>query len=478
MSDDATAQENDLHVPQIEPYAPFPSFADWLSAPFETSALERFMDQLNGLKSTADRATLNEAVGIATRWAAVNTGAIEGLFEADRGFTYSVAASAAMWQGIQNVKGQFVANSIADAMRAYDFVLDAATGAHPMTEVWVRELHEIVTASQDTFTVITEIGTQEQSLPKGVYKQYPNNPLNFGSNTVHSYASPADTPAEMARLIGELRSEAFASAHPVLQAAYAHYGFVCIHPFADGNGRVARALASTFLYRGVGVPLVIFADQKADYLDGLEAADKGSYGLFLRFVSERLIDTIGMVREQVLTAALPDVHEQLQAMMPMLAGHGGLAHQEIDAITLRVREVFAAALDKQVVENPLSAPMNASTSLFSGGGGLLRALNDYRVVPGDSTYIALQIQSAAPASANVARAYLSLTKLPGRDVEDFVIANREGSIVMGGYLREVHPSVSQAFVFRAEAAALRELRDTTAQAAKVAEDSLRRSGYL
>jgi len=38
--------------------------------------------------------------------------------------------------------------------------------------------------------------------------------------------------------------------HPVLMAGIAHYQFVTLHPFMDGNGRTARALATLLLYRG------------------------------------------------------------------------------------------------------------------------------------------------------------------------------------------------------------------------------------
>jgi len=37
--------------------------------------------------------------------------------------------------------------------------------------------------------------------------------------------------------------------HPVVKAGIAHYQFVSIHPFMDGNGRTARALATLVLYR-------------------------------------------------------------------------------------------------------------------------------------------------------------------------------------------------------------------------------------
>jgi broad specificity phosphatase PhoE len=102
-------------------------------------------------------------------------------------------------------------------------------------------------------------------------------------------------------LYEELRSEAFTAAHPVLQAAYAHYAFVAIHPFADGNGRVARTLASVYRYRWPGVPLVTLADDKDDYIDALEEADDGRPERLVRFVQDRLVDVIGLV--QVATSA-------------------------------------------------------------------------------------------------------------------------------------------------------------------------------
>ena len=41
---------------------------------------------------------------------------------------------------------------------------------------------------------------------------------------------------------------------PVLKAAVAHFWFVTIHPFEDGNGRMARALADMALARAEGIP--------------------------------------------------------------------------------------------------------------------------------------------------------------------------------------------------------------------------------
>lgn len=37
--------------------------------------------------------------------------------------------------------------------------------------------------------------------------------------------------------------------HPLIMAAVFHYEFVFIHPFADGNGRMARLWHTVILYR-------------------------------------------------------------------------------------------------------------------------------------------------------------------------------------------------------------------------------------
>lgn len=99
----------------------------------------------------------------------------------------------------------------------------------------------------------------------------------------------------MGRLVEQFTSEAFNKRTPVVQAAYAHHAFTAIHPFSDGNGRVARALASAFLYRAVGVPLVIFSDQQERYWDALRAADAEDRKPIIRFIEDRALDTMGLV---------------------------------------------------------------------------------------------------------------------------------------------------------------------------------------
>lgn len=278
-------------------YQPFPSFETWLGASFNPSIFERAENKLLAKRVTSDPNSLREAVQRATRSAAVDTGAIEGLYTVDRGFTFSVATQAATWESMVEHKGEPVRRAIDDALRAYEYVFDAAAQKTVVSQAWIRQLHEIICASQETYSVMTDHGMDERPLTKGAYKNQPNSPWNPSTGRIHEYAPVRDTAPEMQRLVDELRSDVFNEAHPVLQASYAHYAYVCVHPFPDGNGRVARALASVFLYRRPGIPLVIFADQRDRYFDALAAADHSHHEGFINFIESCAIDTLGIVTE-------------------------------------------------------------------------------------------------------------------------------------------------------------------------------------
>ncbi len=60
-----------------------------------------------------------------------------------------------------------------------------------------------------------------------------------------------------------------------MRAAWLHHAFTQIHPFEDGNGRVARALASLELIRGGLPPLTVYREMQSRYYDSLLEADLG-----------------------------------------------------------------------------------------------------------------------------------------------------------------------------------------------------------
>src|SRR5471030_1148919 len=71
------------------------------------------------------------------------------------------------------------------------------------------------------------------------------------------------------------------STDPVLKAAVAHLRFVTIHPFDDGNGRIARAIADQALARSEKSAQRFYSvsaqirQERNSYYDILEATQKG-----------------------------------------------------------------------------------------------------------------------------------------------------------------------------------------------------------
>lgn len=103
----------------------------------------------------------------------------------------------------------------------------------------------------------------------------------MGKERVHFQAPDASRlESEMEKFITWVNSHA--PLDPVLKAGIAHFWFVTIHPFADGNGRIARALADMLLARADGTAQRFYSmsaqiqRERRDYYDSLEEAQKGT----------------------------------------------------------------------------------------------------------------------------------------------------------------------------------------------------------
>ena len=93
-----------------------------------------------------------------------------------------------------------------------------------------------------------------------------------------------DVPKLMSEFTGWLNNKETTGIYPVLEAGIAHYEFVRIHPFVDGNGRTARALATLILYlRG-------FDTKRFFALDDYYNEDKSRYYAALQTVDPKTVD--------------------------------------------------------------------------------------------------------------------------------------------------------------------------------------------
>jgi Fic family protein len=93
-----------------------------------------------------------------------------------------------------------------------------------------------------------------------------------GKPIYSEYASPADTPALMVRWLKEFNRK-LTSADSKIKAlnvyAWTHLTFVRIHPFFDGNGRVARLISNLPLLKCGHPPILISAGSRVAYIDAL-----------------------------------------------------------------------------------------------------------------------------------------------------------------------------------------------------------------
>lgn len=141
----------------------------------------------------------------------------------------------------------------------------------PLTEVFIRLLHK--TLLREDYTVYHHLpdGTPTSYLiHAGIYKTRPNSVVTVTGERFE-YASPEETPALMTDLVDWYNTED--SLSPIEKATLFHYRYIRIHPFEDGNGRIARLLSNYILLRN-GYPMVIIPNtDRETYLHVLNLCD-------------------------------------------------------------------------------------------------------------------------------------------------------------------------------------------------------------
>jgi len=451
-------------------YKGFAPFAEWAATPVDAVRWDRYVAIMSERAKVSEE-ILRRARQVVTRAAAIDTGAIEGLYEVDRGFTFTVATETAIWEASLDAKGPHVRPMFEAALSAYEYVLDLATNRTPMTEMIVRTLHQELCRPQDTYTVATAVGVQEQPLIKGQYKTAPKH-VRGRDGAMHSYAPVDLTPAEMHRLMGELSSAEFAAAHPVLQAAYAHFAFVAIHPFADGNGRVARALASVYTYRAASVPFLVLFEHRHAYYEALAAADHNVLEPFVSFSLARVLDAITLVDESIRTALVPDPGAAAEDLQRLYVTKGGYSQADVDLAGNTLIEAVADELRRIVPEytndhvrievgTGFGAPSPPRKGFFSGA---------------NARFFTIDLTAGAPANVSIRREFqLELPIDCGVD-DDLTLRDPETGETFTARLEDVHPVMSSVLQMRMNMFARRLISSAQVELKTRADVALRKNG--
>ena len=201
-------------------------------------------------------------------------------------------------KGLPGVQGLYEAE-----VKAHALVADAAAAGATVSEELLLRTHEELVAAHEQYPVQYGEEIVLEPVPRGEYKKFGNYGL-LHDGRKRLYAPPERVPAEVDRLTLEAASPALAAAHPVVHAAYLLYAVDAIHPFADGNGRAARAIASLPLYGAVGVPLVVPPRSRLVYLSSLEAYDREGPGALVDFVSQRGLEAMTQAFDILAASAL------------------------------------------------------------------------------------------------------------------------------------------------------------------------------
>lgn len=180
----------------------------------------------------------------------------------------------------------------------------------------------------------------------GVFRDDEHGPMQvvsgpLGRSRVHFEAPPATRLSdEIGRFLTYVNGDA--NDPPLLKAGLGHLWFVTVHPFDDGNGRIARAIGDLLLARADGSPQRFYSlsaqirKERSAYYEILERAQRGTLdvtawlswflGVLLRALHEAQRDLDGVLRKARLWqqwATTPMNERQVKVLRRVLDGFEG-----------------------------------------------------------------------------------------------------------------------------------------------------------
>lgn len=273
-------------------------------------------------KTELEPADINQFQQKLVREFAIETGLLEGLYVLDRGTTETLiqqgfAAAYIPHTGKQSPK--HVANMLDAQKDAIEGLFDFVARRRSLSVSYIKELHRELTRYQDYTDAVTPDGVPQQiKLIKGEFKKLPNNPRT-PEGVIHQYCPPEHTSAEMDQLITWHLEHEERNVPPEIEAAWLHHRFTQIHPFQDGNGRVARCLASLVFIRAELFPLVVLSAEKQRYIEALVEADSGRLAglttLFAGLQTQRLLRALSAEEEVTTTPARSEIIKAARAKL-------------------------------------------------------------------------------------------------------------------------------------------------------------------
>ena len=281
---------------------------------------------------------------------AIETGLIERLYTFDRGVTqllieHGIRAAVIPHGSVSNPEAAVA--MIEDHEAAVEGVFEFVKDERPLSTGYIKEMHALMTRHQQTVEGVDSLGrTTNVALRRGDYKRLPNNPQR-SDGSVHEYCPPEHVAAEMDRLIAMHREHDGVA--PEVEAAWLHHRFAQIHPFQDGNGRIARALATLVFVKAGWFPLVVRDRDRGRYIQALECADSGDLkplvDYFARLQKDEFVRALSLVEDVMKARRVEDTIESVRQRL--VARRDALVEEWEQAMSIagRLRDRAEARLD-------------------------------------------------------------------------------------------------------------------------------------
>ena len=218
--------------------------------------------------------------------AAIETGQIEGVYDIeDKRANELVDNDFEEWEAEELNAIKIIKDQRWSIQEMFSFV----DQDKPLTLHAIKALHKELTLHQKYVEGVDQFGNPTKTpIARGVWKLLENNPSNRG-NSYH-YCPPAQVQQQMEKLL-EMHAQHVEDGKEggldtLIAAAWLHHRFVQIHPFQDGNGRMARLLATHALLDGGLSPFVVLRQHRSRYIFTLGEADAGDLAPLIRFMGE------------------------------------------------------------------------------------------------------------------------------------------------------------------------------------------------
>jgi Fic family protein len=283
---------------------------DTTLAPFEARFLQNAGEQIGSIKHVGDEDRTAILIDMMTG-EALKTSEIEGdLLNRD-----SVQSSLRRQFGLETDRRRIPPAEAGIAEMMIDLYHNFA---EPLSHDTLHRWHRMITNGR---TDLKQIGAyRTHATPMQVVSGYLQKPK------VHYEAPPSEAvPREMDAFVDWFANGAPGGAHPLpalTRAGLAHLYFVSIHPYEDGNGRIARALAEKTLAQSVGQPSLIALShviqrKRAAYYDALEANNKDTaVGGWLSHFSETVIEAQAHTQRLIdFLIARTKLHDRVRDML-------------------------------------------------------------------------------------------------------------------------------------------------------------------